>query len=649
MNNIAAGLLLALAGVGSSFAQTITETRVDDTTFWHQSKAKFANLNTGHINSGILLDYGMEFADIARFNGQDINDSNAVSFATLEQINSTLLSSQVAFSDHAPMPPATLYANLRAGARHNHLKLSGLLYEYQQLDSTQSANITIGADSAYQDKYDETNTWLNPYKTGYAFAMALPVTWITGSSFTVELPENLWQTNLGGSVAQIEIDADDGLGWRATALGGSLEVVYAAGGTKNWKFRVSVTGTGVFTGHGTVVVTQNATADRNFTFTGTETYGDTVNSAEISIDYAHNDGMLHKPLIIVEGIDPGDVLAPESQWGMTDVQAVFERDITNIQNNFPSNKLISELSSGEYDLIYVDWNNGTDYIERNAALLKDLVKWVNDPANKTGSEPNVVWGISMGGLVARYAIKDLEDDGYDHNIRLFISDDAPQLGANVPLGAQAMCAHLKSYFVGTGLLYQTVANQIVPVTGSSLANAALSLAERPAAAEMLINQYSPAGLALHNTWQEKLKQKGYPANCRNVVVSNGSECAISQQLNLNNELLSLHAQANTGWASDLLITSASIIAPTLYALYASAATPIFGSLGISPFLALLPGSSSIYADFDINPSLDGGYNQLYHGKLKYTKKLLWLVSISQTLTEMSVGQSGTAPLENGHC
>jgi hypothetical protein len=94
-----------------------------------------------------------------------------------------------------------------------------------------------------------------------------------------------------------------------------------------------------------------------------------------------------------------------------------------------------------YDIVYVDFNNGTDDIRRNAALLEEVIAWVN--ANKVPNdnnanimEQNVVLGISMGGLVARYALAEMTKNNVETDTRLLITHDSPHQGANVPLSLQ---------------------------------------------------------------------------------------------------------------------------------------------------------------------------------------------------------------------
>lgn len=66
-----------------------------------------------------------------------------------------------------------------------------------------------------------------------------------------------------------------------------------------------------------------------------------------------------------------------------------------------ANLLVTDASQ-EYDIVYIDWQNGTNSIQHNSAVLKNVIAWVN--ANKQGNESNVLLGQSMGGVVGRYTL-----------------------------------------------------------------------------------------------------------------------------------------------------------------------------------------------------------------------------------------------------
>ena len=90
----------------------------------------------------------------------------------------------------------------------------------------------------------------------------------------------------------------------------------------------------------------------------------------------------------------------------------------------------------DYDIIYVDWLNCEADIRDNARLLIEIIDWVNSKKIESRSEKhNVVLGESMGGLVARYALRTMELEGHPHETIAYISHDSPHLGAHIPLGA----------------------------------------------------------------------------------------------------------------------------------------------------------------------------------------------------------------------
>lgn len=161
----------------------------------------------------------------------------------------------------------------------------------------------------------------------------------------------------------------------------------------------------------------------------------------ITVDYANPADAqgrfrLNRPLIVAEGFDPGHLLTPEQQFAMTDFVS-FRNSILN-SNSVQLTDLL-QSNTQVYDIIYVDWARGTDFLQRNALLLERVIRWVNEQKALDGStEPNTVLGQSMGGLIARWALRDMENRGLPHQTNLFINWDGPMLGANIPMAYQHM-------------------------------------------------------------------------------------------------------------------------------------------------------------------------------------------------------------------
>ncbi|WP_276482987.1 hypothetical protein [Paraflavitalea pollutisoli] len=224
----------------------------------------------------------------------------------------------------------------------------------------------------------------------------------------------------------------------------------------------------------------------------------------------------------------------------------------------------------------------------------------------------------MGGLVARYALRQMEQNATSHQTRLFVSFDAPYQGANVPLGLQALNTHLSSTSVKIGVpggpisYITTVGNFVSP----------LKVYETPAARQLLtyyvirqgngFTMYNNAHDQLYNT----LKGMGYPVNTRNVAIANGSECGAGLPLTPGNDLLRLSGHYNTTLLGSLLFTIPAAL---------------IGSHTNFPqfLLGIIPGRNDIKCSFRVKTTPASGTTEVYNGKVWYEKKILWLIPRQQ--------------------
>ena len=97
-----------------------------------------------------------------------------------------------------------------------------------------------------------------------------------------------------------------------------------------------------------------------------------------------------------------------------------------------------------YDVIIVGLANGLTQIQRNAQVLVECIR----EARKRTPQPLVVGGVSMGGLVSRYALAWMEKQGEDHGTRTYLSIDAPHRGTYTSLGVQWFVHALEPYARG---------------------------------------------------------------------------------------------------------------------------------------------------------------------------------------------------------
>lgn len=212
------------------------------------------------------------------------------------------------------------------------------------------------------------------------------------------------------------------------------------------------------------------------------------------------DQLFNKPIIIAEGFDMGN-------------------DVTlDIIESRYRTQLNQYLREG-YDLVLLDYADGRAAIQDNAQVLKALVKQVNQM--KSGNAQLIVIGESMGGLVARWALRELENEGVAHQIKLMVCYDTPHQGANVPVGLTQLAWEatptmlsefiLKFFTKGWRNYYNALAT---PAAQQLLLHWGGALSGGVGSKSPLFDAFRVQLNALGNG--------GYPATCRNIAVIHGS-------------------------------------------------------------------------------------------------------------------------------
>lgn len=120
-----------------------------------------------------------------------------------------------------------------------------------------------------------------------------------------------------------------------------------------------------------MIFTQDITASRAF--------NGVFGTATLQIDDAGNDGLITKPLIIAEGFESG-LLGTENPFGENDIR-IFSRRVNLGQSNnleiYLTGGTVNTTGDQDYDIIYVNWDNGRDDLRRNAYVLQEVIHWVN--------------------------------------------------------------------------------------------------------------------------------------------------------------------------------------------------------------------------------------------------------------------------------
>lgn len=221
-----------------------------------------------------------------------------------------------------------------------------------------------------------------------------------------------------------------------------------------------------------------------------------------------NTSKITRPFIICEGFDP------LNSWS--------GQDVYNFQMN-PS--FLSCLRNRGYDIIILDLDNNSLDIRKNAELFIKLIEDIKTEVANNGSNNSIIaGGVSMGGLITRYALAKMEHDNLDHRVDKFITFDTPHRGANIPLGYQ--------HFVDTWLhpilqlenasaaLDFINANPLEFMNNNFLDNYG-SFFIQTAAVEMSANYYQQN--AVRAAFLNSMNNIGnYPNKLRKIAVSNGA-------------------------------------------------------------------------------------------------------------------------------
>ncbi len=351
------------------------------------------------------------------------------------------------------------------------------------------------------------------------------------------------------SIKNIQVNFDDGNGFIEIQVDKINTINYATIGKKTITTKIELIDSTVYQTSSTIKIEYSNT-DLNSLFNRTiETFTSGEYIADLS-DYSgansfagtgeyeiqlSSDGVLDKPIFLVDGFDPGDT---------RNIDAIYQ--LLNFDDGGTTENLGDLVKSEGFDIVILNFptydqtidsnvvsiDGGADFIERNAMLLVKLIDILNTHPDRVGAEENVIIGPSMGGLISRYALNYMEAESLNHNTRLWLSFDAPHHGANVPIGFQHLFNYL-AYGLDTWVGDFSL-ESLRPVVDGMLKSAA--------ARQMLTDQFEPhlangeiaefnTSLTLpiahpfKNIFYENLNEltnSGYPENLRKISIINGS-------------------------------------------------------------------------------------------------------------------------------
>lgn len=555
----------------------------------------FALLEKNRIQTGLLLDYGVDYVNLNRFNGVNVDDSSHVNMATMELILKSLRNMAVGTKPFNPVNDILNQMSMTFNSGTNPVGI--VLYEYNSITPTALTNnlISYSEQTGFQDVY-VAGEWQDPYefKTIAAFSPYMNVT----RNQTVVFSFNSAYRFTDKTINSISFNPGDGNGFRSVSNGGNVTATYSSSGAKEMTLIITYGGNKSVELKSDILVDSQQqpipptfAVDATQTFTASTSYMGYQPSATISIKYASNNtsGSIKKPVIVVEGFDPFSYMMRDT------TTSIIGKGSTNIEGYYNAINVNNSTLTSYYDIIYVDWGSSAAPIQANADILKQIIIWVN--TNKaTDATSNILIGQSMGGLISRYALCSMENLGIPHDVSIYVSHDTPHLGVNVPIGGLYAFQHL--YDQLNNLLRSHFVDFLVTVfsltwnQADTTIDEVLELNMAPSVRQMLINYVNPNYVldnTLFNSFQAELNQMGFPQGdsgktIMNLTISNGG------LIESPGETLALFNG----------VVSADVNIKTLFTLL----IPGFQSiLNITDFLfwGLLPGSSNVHINAQVFP------------------------------------------------
>jgi len=618
--------------------------QAQNTAYANRMQYIFGNINKSKVTTGYLKEFGIRFADIEACNGS-LSSNNFVTVKEWNNLYNSLYSMRVGTVAQNMMAPSVVNTNLKtAQSNSNDILIAVQHYNYQQYKTNAYTN---GDVIITNDKiYDVAGR--NPYDSKTLFAITPLKQNLQGSNFTFKLPSNLIYSNVGHTISQITVDFSNGQGYQNVAVNEVKNISYTSGGEKTIKVKFQYTNGTIVESHSKIWVDYiNPTPNSQARFNGFGSDMFWVNHAVtgnnwngsaatglVTIELAPGHTQLTKPLIIIEGFDPEnsfnylDLVNEDGPGGLR---------VRISENGQPLLTLNQAIEDEDYDLVFINFVNSTDYIQRNAYMVEEVIRQINQL--KVGNEKNVVLGMSMGGLVGRYALRDMEINGETHETKLYISHDSPHQGANVPLAAQALVRHLVGEQISLPVFLSLF---IVPIVDLEDNVDGLSdgyaLLQSPAAQQMLIYQLQGTGTSLsvnnsslNSSFLSEYRTMGYPQqnNIRNIAIANGSECGNPLNFNPYADIVNANIQV------DLPFFLSNI------------ALAVVNGISINPFkviTSVLSTNTDLKAQFTLKalPSLES--KQIYRGRIYIKKTILFLINVNEPLINEKTLNSGSTML-----
>lgn len=564
----------------------------------------FEQFNTAQATSGLLLERSFPLINLGKYDGQNPVDTNKVSAISFGLAYARLAGSALNPASQLPDPTTTLgpYAS-----SDDTISIKTLYYQYHRLKPNA---LNAGEIEVHNNQLINVSGQ-NPFELRTAFlASPWAAATLVGDTFAFRVQAPI--SNNAAAIQSISMDFGDGQGWRTVTVGQVLHIGYAESDTVIFRYRLMLNGGILLESHSEVVISippQNRMYGDRFNIPG-------ITGATVTGISSCGDQTICKPLIVVEGFNApafGDAFD-------TDIVGFIAGIISGSGSSTPTgSSLYDEFEDGGYDIVYVDFTDGTDDLYANAEVVKNVIRKVNELKAEAGcTEKNVVLGQSMGGVLAKLALRQMEEADEDHGCYKLITHDSPLRGANIPLGYQWMLDHVAHLEVSS-------LEQLGPLKNFiPLLNDALYTLRRPGPSQMLIYHkdfFTSQPSSPSRQFYTYLRGLGALEHCEHIAISNGSQILSGQGFGPNARMLRIEGSAGDALA-DCTVLSGSWA-------------------GLIEFVVGFSGTGAS-VDFSVNavPSPTQGMRNIYFGKVSSFVSFIPIINSS-----FGVSVGGTQPID----
>ncbi|MAP53911.1 T9SS type A sorting domain-containing protein [Altibacter sp.] len=420
------------------------------------------------FTSGVLYDRTVGWSNLTSFNDED-------KLATVDLFEQALSDMYKASNEQKFVSHHALRANYTSDTIHDIVDVGILNATFHKLNY-KPENEGEGALNKQQDKFQKINNDQPVFIENHVFLASPLKGGVAGNTITFKFETSfLIEENPSKELQTLVVNFDTNQDYQVfnneEFITNSISVDYPESGYKTLTFEATFA-------DGSSLITQavihvqriiyvppnpqieNGRIDAEIPFQGYDENTPRLGKLDYRIFYSSPNAVLMKPIIIIDGFDPGDKRKFEDtdpHPGSTNEDHVSIVEFMNYMVGETSRSLIDELNNLGYDVVLVNHptynsisggsiiDGGADYIERNALTHVKLYQELNNRLVQNNSDEQlIIVGPSMGGQISRYALAYMEKNNIPHNTRLWVSVDSPHIGANIPIGLQAMVNQVAS-------------------------------------------------------------------------------------------------------------------------------------------------------------------------------------------------------------